>query len=470
MLVSELQSALTRPPDQALPRWRQNQLAGLKAAARRFQALYGDGPVNAMRAPARINILGDHVDYVSYLPTASLPFASREHEMLMLFRDADGGEMRGASTLEKFPPFSFALDPEAVGDQSQQSWESYVFNRPTPFPHWSNYVKGAVAFARWKFGASVHRGFHFLIDSTIPPNSGASSSSALVVLAGAAIRIVNRIEYALDELARDSSQAEWYLGTRGGALDHTAICLGKRGRALHVTYWNNKVEQVPLPGKAYRWITFFSHAADKGRQTMLEYNERAAVSRLLIPAFWADKEREMPVTATLDEIAELYPQTFDECERAFPALVRERRAKPLKLLDRMRHHAVETALVKAAVALLSETSHPVDVKMGTLGKLINLSHESLRDFYEVSTPEVDRLVAVINADPQVCGARLMGGGFGGNVLALTAAENAQALIDRAQQDFYGPRGRDATVEGSVMVSTPGDGLASLNLEESLPCQ
>src|SRR5262249_23144136 len=105
-------------------------------------------------------------------------------------------------------------------------------------------------------------------------------------------------------------------------------------------------------------------------------------------------------------------------------------------------------------------------KMRELGKLMNNSHMSLRRFYGVSTPEVERLIKIITADPQVYGARLMGGGFGGNVLALTTAENAQALIDRAQNEFYGPRGRDGLGEGSVMVSTPGNGLELLNLEKN----
>jgi galactokinase len=119
--------------------------------------------------------------------------------------------------------------------------------------------------------------------------------------------------------------------------------------------------------------------------------------------------------------------------------------------------------VEAAVALLSETSRPVDARMRALGELINMSHLSLRERYEVSTPEVEALIAVIQDDPQVYGARLMGGGFGGNVLALTTDENAQSLIDRAQNEFYGPRGRDGVGAGSVMVSTPGDGLELLNL-------
>ncbi|HEV2664837.1 MAG TPA: galactokinase family protein [Blastocatellia bacterium] len=439
----------------------------LSEALRRFKELYGDGEAQVLRAPARINILGEHVDYVSYMPTASLAFGSREHEMLMLFRATDDGQVRGASALEKFPPFGFALDEEEIEDHASQTWESLVFNRPAPAPHWSNYVKGAVSFARWKYGAGVRRGFNFLIESSIPPNSGASSSSALVTLAGAAIRMANRIEYEPVELARDSSEAEWFMGTRGGALDHTTICLAQRGRLVHISHQDQRAELIPLQADGFRWITFFSHESDKGREAMLEYNERAAISRLLIPALLARSEEEpgfqMPETITLDEIARLDPQTFHECERAFPALVDERRNQPLKLENRKRHHISEAVIVNAAVALLTETPPSVDARMRALGRLMNISHMSLRNWYEVSTPEVEALIAVISADSHVHGARLMGGGFGGNVLALTTAENTQALIDRAQNEFYGPRGRDGFGEGSVMVSTPGNGLELLNL-------
>ncbi|HKQ76850.1 MAG TPA: galactokinase family protein [Blastocatellia bacterium] len=435
----------------------------LSTALQRFKALYGDGDAQVWRAPARINIIGEHVDYVSYLPTASLPFASREHDMLMLCRASDDGRIRGASTLERFPPFDFALDDERIEDCAGQTWEAFVFNRPGPVPHWSNYVKGAALFARWKYGASVKRGFDFLIESSIPPSSGASSSSALVVLAGAATRETNQLKFNLDELARDSSQAEWFIGTRGGALDHMAICLATVGGAVFILHGKRQAERVPLPDNRFRWLSFFSHPADKGHEVMLEYNERVAVSRLLIPAFLSNaKDGQAPKTITLDEVEGLYPEVFRECEREFPDLVRERRSHPLKLRDRMRHHEGEAARVDAAVKVLREPHTSDEQKARVLGELMNGSHESLRRFYGVSTPEVERLVKVVNADMRVYGARLMGGGFGGNVLALTTAENTQALIDRVQNEFYSPRGRDGYGEGSVMVSTPGNGLELIN--------
>jgi galactokinase len=145
-----------------------------------------------------------------------------------------------------------------------------VFDRPAPRPHWSNYIRGAVTYAQWSLGGVIRRGFEFLIDSTIPPGGGSSSSSAIVVLAGAAIREVNGIGYGPAELARASSQAEWYLGTRGGALDHTAICLGRRHHALVMDHSVQVSEALQIPGDPWRWVTFFSQAADKGRAVMLE--------------------------------------------------------------------------------------------------------------------------------------------------------------------------------------------------------
>ena len=470
-----------------------------------FCARYGDGPVSVGRAPARINILGEHVDYVAYLPTASLPFASREHAMLMLYRAAEDKRVRGASTLAAYAPFRFDLDdapPPAAS--AEQAWLDYLINSPIPAPHWSNYVKGAAFFACMKYGGQVQHGVDFLIDSNIPPSGGASSSSALTVLAGAALRDVNSINYRPDELARESARAEWFLGTRGGAMDHMTICLARRHCAVHIGYADHRYELVSLPGDQYRWVTFFTHAADKGREVMVEYNERAAVSRLLIPAVieawrrerpaladaWMEAVNrmntaplaaldqfesllsELPAQVTLAEIARDNTALFAECERAFPMLVSLRRERPLKLRERARHHVTETRRVAEAVRLLRATFNEgriaedgsvdeatQDEAMRRLGALINASHDSLRDDYEVSTPEVQALMNVLRDDANVYGARLMGGGFGGNVLALTKASHVAQLIERAQSSYYSPRRRDGLSEGAVMVSTAGDGLS-----------
>jgi galactokinase/CTP:molybdopterin cytidylyltransferase MocA len=482
-----------------------NQIDRIASMATLFAELYGDGPVDVLRAPARINILGEHVDYVSYLPTQSLPFGSREHDMLMLFRASANDRVQGASTTEDYPAFSFALSdgPDVLPRVNVDAdWVSYLFEHPAETSHWSNYVKGPAYFARIEFSTQVKHGFDFVVDSSIPAGGGASSSSALVVLAAAAVRRVNGIGYSPMELAREASKAEWYVGTRGGAMDHITIALAQQDHAVLISYPDQEAQLVRLPAGKFRWITFFSTTADKGREVMIEYNERAAISRIVLPALiagWKTKNPEnyelwqaavrsidgsgsldeverllsqLPDSLTLSEIGAEYGNTLAECARSFPALVAERAERPLKIRARALHHLGEIRRVRTATKILEgvvqgETDaneQESDRAMKLLGSLLNQSHQSLRDLYQVSTPDVERLTEIIRSTPGVYGARLMGGGFGGNVLALTVRDTVETLIKRTQAEYYEPQNRDGAEEGSIMISTPGDGLREIDVE------
>jgi galactokinase/CTP:molybdopterin cytidylyltransferase MocA len=481
------------------------RLRRLSSLCARFVELYGEGRMRVLRAPARINVLGEHVDYVSYMPTASLPFGSREHDMLLAYRAADDDSVRGSSTLEEYEPFNFSLgDSPVPPGAGADDWLSHLQRIKQPVPHWSNYVKGAAFFAAAKYAGRVRRGFEFVLDSGIPPSGGASSSSALIVLAGAAVREANGIAYGAEELALDSSRAEWFVGTRGGAMDHLTICLAREGHAVHIPYKGPRVSVVRVPRSAdFRWVTFFSRPADKGQEVMLEYNERAAVSRLLIPAIiegWKVREpslhdawlraveafgddptavsrgvvpflEKLPESLSLAEVETSYPEAFRQCVLNFPALVRERLHAPLRVRPLALHHAGEMRRVAALVELFEGAAQSdageADSVMRSVGGLLNEGHESLRDNYGVSTPEVEAMVEAIRSDVRVYGARLMGGGFGGNVLALTTAGNVPSLIERVQKGYYAPRGREGVREGSVMVSTPGEGLAHFDADRGL---
>jgi len=450
--------------------------AGLERRAARLTALsnlfferYGDGPVSLLRAPARINVLGEHVDYVSYLPTASLTFGSRERYALMMYRPSNEPIVRCASTSAQYEPASFSIfDTPRFGRDVETEWLNFLFAHGTRRPGWENYINGAVTFARGKFGQRIQNGFDFALDSDIPAGGGASSSSALVVLGGAAIRNVNGIAWTPEGLARDSALAEWFIGTRGGSMDHTTICLAQPASAVLIDYAAGETRRVELPDEPFEWITFFTRPADKGRDVMIEYNERAAVSRLLIPAIlkFVKTVELLPETISLDSIRRDYPETFLQLERSFPALVDEPSRWPLKIRARALHHSGEVQRVARATHTLdSLTSDNTFAAMQTIGKLLDESHASLRDLYEVSIPEVEELIGIIREDAHVLGARLMGGGFGGNVLALTTREHSDSLVERVQKEYYAPRNRDGVREGSVMVSTPGAGLSDVDLNE-----
>ena len=459
----------------------QLRAARLTVLCNLFFERYGDGPVSLLRAPARMGLLGEHIDYVSYLPTASLTFASRERDAWMLYRKSNEPVVRGVSSNAKFEASSFSiLSPPTFTGEVEAEWLDFLFAHGTPEPHWQNYINAAVTFARAKFGEQIQTGFDFALDSNIPPGGGASSSSALVVLGGAAIRNVNGISWTPEELARDSALAEWFIGTRGGSMDHLTICLGAASNAVLINYATDQTRLAALPDQPFEWITFFTKPADKGREIMIEYNERAAVSRLIIPAILnsagsnpldvMDAVQLLPETISLDAIRRDYPEMFEELERAFPALVNDTPRWPLKIRTRGLHHLGEAKRVTLATDILDSMPHANDSgdtisAMKMLGRLLDESHASLRDLYNVSVPEVEELIKIVREGPHVLGARVMGGGFGGNVLALTTREHSQNLITQVQEQYYSVRGRNGVDEGSVIVSTPGPGLSEIDLND-----
>ena len=470
-----------------------------------FFEKYGDGDVSLLRAPARINILGEHIDYVSYLPTASLTFGSRERDALMLYRQGSGREIRCASTSPAFTSSSFLLSEDSVapfGEDVLSSWLAFLAQHGTPKPHWKNYIKGAVNFARGKFGEEIANGFDFVVDSNIPSGGGASSSSALVVLGGAAIREVNGVSFTAAELAHDSSLAEWYIGTRGGSMDHITICLAEASSAVLINYSTRQTKRLALPDERFAWLTFFSKPANKGHEVMIEYNERAAVSRLLIPAIidgwretqppryraWTDaidsfRTGSLAALDTLEELLMTLPETisiaalqsqnpavFLQFKQSFPALLNETARWPLPIRTRSLHHLGEVrrvAMAQQTLESIQDQSTPESRSgaMRRIGELSNESHASLRDLYNVSTKEVEQIIDIVKSDQNVLGARLMGGGFGGNVLVLTTSTYANTLIERVQAEYYTLQARDGVGEGSVMISTPGQGLAHLDSDD-----
>jgi galactokinase/CTP:molybdopterin cytidylyltransferase MocA len=282
-------------------------------------------------------------------------------------------------------------------------------------------------------------------------------------------------------------------------MDHLTICLGAPANAVLIDYATDKTRLAALPDKPFEWVTFFTKPADKGREIMIEYNERAAVSRLLIPAIidhwqvsaparhnaWIETKRllargsleafetaqelfaALPDTISIETVRSDYPDTLAELERAFPALVNDTPRWPLKIRTRGLHHLGEAKRVTLATNTLDSLASHQDTRsaMQMLGELLEESHTSLRDLYNVSVPEVEELIDIVSEDPLVLGARVMGGGFGGNVLALTTRDHSQSLITRVQEQYYSARGRHGVNEGSVIVSTPGPGLSEIDLND-----
>ena len=370
------------------------------SVAAAFADRYGRPPTSTADAPGRVNLIGEHTDYNDgYVLPIAIPARA---SVATAPRDDD--RVRIATTAPALGSAEFRLGAE------QRSGG------------WSDYVQGCTAMLR----AEGHplRGFDLLVDSTVPDGAGLASSAALEVAIVRTLR--SAFDLVLDDvaLALLAHRAECdFVGARVGVMDQFAASLGDERTALFLDTRTLASERVPLPDG------FDFAVIDSGvghRHASGGYNTRRA---------------ECERAATLLGLASLRDLGSDANGRTATL--------PPPLDRRARHVVRENARVLATVAAL---------RVGDLvrvGALLNAGHASLRDDFEVSTPEVDCLAALATDDPDVLGARLTGGGFGGAVLVLTRPARSAVAAPRiaaAYAERY-PGGR-ILVAGSARGGAP----------------
>ncbi len=310
--------------------------------------------------PGRVNLIGEHTDYNDGL---ALPFAISEGVTVRASARADRRIEAVASDLGEHDSFDLG------GVESADGWRAFV--------------RGAAGELE-RSGVAVS-GAELAIAGTVPRGSGLSSSAALeVALVLALLWASDAAEPDRLELARLCSRIEndW-VGAQTGLLDQIASLCGSSDRALLIDFQTLDVQPVALELRDYGLVTL-----DSGEEHTLAgsgYNQRRAecteaASRLGVESL---REATLGMAEGLDE----------------------------PLSRRARHVITENQRVRAAVAALERRD------MDELGRLLDASHASLRDCYEISTPAVEDAVARCKQAGAV-GARIMGGGFGGSVLAL----------------------------------------------------
>ncbi len=304
--------------------------------------------------PGRVNLIGEHTDHNGGL---ALPFAIARG-VTVTARPSDDG--------------SFHAHAAALGERDE-------FAAPEPASGWRAFVRGTVAELR---AAGTEVGPAAIeIDSDLPQGAGLSSSAALGVALALALGAPPEDKLAIARLA-SRVENDW-TGARTGLLDQLASLHGRDGGAVLIDFASFAVEPVPLDLGGWSLVLADSHAAHEHAEG--GYNERRA---------------------ECERAAELLG--VEHLAQADPAAAAE---LPDPLDRRTRHVLEEDERVRAAVAALHDGDLP------RLGTLLDASHASLRDLFEVSVPAVEetreRLLAAGAA-----GARIMGGGFGGSVLAL----------------------------------------------------
>lgn len=229
-----------------------------------------------------------------------------------------------------------------------------------------------------------------------------------------------------------------------------AICLGgKRGRAFRIDFAPLRMTPVEVPA-SWRFLVASSLiSAEKSGAAQSAYNLRTRECRQALERVWACLHPREPLSTYPVLLARHSIETLVEV--ATDAL-------DATLLPRFRHVVSEAHRVTAAEQAMKSSD------LDRFGSLMSVSHNSLRDDYEVSCPELDELVGIA-CDAGAAGARLTGAGFGGCVVALCAASRVDAVSEALAERFYGPRGVDGDeLNDRLLAVEPSDGASVVDAE------
>jgi galactokinase len=392
-------------------------VARADALRARFEALPAGagspGPVRLVRAPGRVNLIGEHTDYNQGLV---LP-AAIDREIWIAFRPWDRPEVELTSA-EFGDTRSFSLEGLSPETRGAKSWIDYV---------------AATAWAMREAGLGV-RGFRGVMDSTIPIGSGLSSSAALEMASTWALAVPRAPRPEAGAMAAIAQRGEnHYVGVNCGIMDQFASAAGRAGHALLIDCRTNQFKTAPMPAGLSLVV------CETGSSRRLEVS--------------ADNTRRSECELGVKLIAEREPgvRSLRDVDEAM--LDRNRDRLPEVVARRCEHIVLEDARVMDTVAALR------DGDLAALGRLFAASHASLRDLYEVSSPELDAMVDIAVAVPGVVASRMTGAGFGGCTVNLVERGAEGALRDAVLAKYQNRTG----LKPRVYIVAAVDGAGELQL-------
>ncbi|MFP5501584.1 MAG: galactokinase [Candidatus Sericytochromatia bacterium] len=394
-----------------------DRIAALKAA---YEAQFGAPPEFVVRAPGRVNLIGEHTDYNDGF----------------VFPVAIDREMLIAATPK---PDRKDLEVELHSlEYDERDRFSLAKLEKSPDHPWSDYCRGMLSI--WQACAFKVRAFTAVLSGDVPQGAGLSSSAAYEVAVGTLMNEMMATGVAPKQLALLAQKAEnRFIGVQCGIMDQFISALGRKDAALLIDCRSLAFRPVPLRLAEAGVSIVITHSGVRRGLVDSEYNARRAECAEAV-AILAKKLKRPEIKALRDvTLAELKKQ-----EKALPATVARR----------ARHVVSENERVLEGVEALSAG------KLEKFGKLMNASHASLRDDYEVSCPELDVLVEMTQGHSGVFGARMTGAGFGGCTVALMATDAVESFKADVVPAYEAQTGKKAEVyvceaaAGASVVDSP----------------
>ena len=359
-------------------------------ALERFTSCFGGAPTHLAIAPGRVNLIGEHTDYNDGFV---LPMAIDRATVVALRPRIDGGIAVQSADLPGAADFDLRdLHARAAGGTRDGAWTEYV---------------RAVAWSFGDAGLRLHRGIDAALAGDVPVGAGLSSSASLELAIARALAHASGVPWDATRMARVCQRAEnEWVGVQCGIMDQLVVAAAQQGRALLIDCRSLDTRQVPMPRDAAIVVL------DTGTRRALAtsaYNERRDQCLEAAAHFGKTSLRDV-----------------------FIGMIDRGRDLPPLVLRRARHVVRENTRTIAAASALERGD------LATVGALMDESHASLRDDFEVSSPALDRIVEIARAQAGCFGARMTGAGFGGCAIALVrrdrADEVARAVGQRYDED------------------------------------
>ena len=366
-----------------------------------FCKLYGSGgDIRTYFSPGRVNLIGEHIDY------------NGGHVFPCTLTNGTYGVVRKRNDRK----IRFYSENYRKAGISETSLDDLTYKRNAG---WTNYLKGVV----WTFcskGYYVDKGFDLVIGGDIPSGAGLSSSASIEVLMALILKeLYDFSDLTKPELALFGQYAEnRYCGMNCGIMDQFAVAMGRKDNAIFLDTSNLNYEYAPVRLEQASLMIAVSNK--KRRLTDSKYNERRRECENALKALQS--------IINISSLGELSGEAFEAVKEIIKDPVQLKRA----------HHAVYENQ-RTIQAFQAAKNHDLEL----FGRLMNESHISLKEDYEVTGPELDTLVEAAWEQEGVIGSRMTGAGFGGSTISIVKKGCEEAFMENVGLCYKNKIGRTA---------------------------
>ncbi|XP_066250328.1 N-acetylgalactosamine kinase [Euwallacea similis] len=429
-----------------------------------FYELYNKSPEFYIRVPGRVNLIGEHIDYSSY---GVCPMALEQDIFLAV------------SCHNDFTLLLHNIDPKYHSFECPLSADLRITLMESG-PQWHQYFLCGLKGILNLLECGVNKGLQVVVSGSVPQNAGLSSSSALVSAAALAAAHAFELSLLKEELADVCAKSERYIGTQGGGMDQAIAFLAQEGSAKFIEFEPLRSTEVRLPSGA---VFIIAHSLSSLNKAATDhYNCRVVECRLAAQIIamkkgldWTQIKRlgelQKILSLTLDDMIQITKESLKETPYSKGDIVRElnttsslldtmsltpntRDLRSFKLYQRALHVFYEAKRVKKFHETCQTPSEGKD-SLVILGRLMSDSHHSLKELYECSHPQIDKIVDM--ARGFTLGTRLTGAGWGGCTVSLVMPEMAPKFIQYLIDNFYKPLGVTDNFDSVIFTTAPKGG-------------